>query len=65
LFSTFVLNPNDSLGLFFLDHPIKWELSGNEYNHQMGAIDTIEFSDHSVSTAVTRYGEQKLLLGEY
>ena len=51
--------------IFFVDHPIKWELSGNEYNHQMGAIDTIEFSDHSVSTAVTRYGEQKLLLGVY
>jgi hypothetical protein len=31
----------------------------------MGAIDTIEFSDHSVSTAITRYGEQKLLLGVY
>jgi hypothetical protein len=36
--------------IFFVDHPIKWELSGNEYNHQMGAIDTIEFSDHSVSS---------------
>ena len=36
--------------IFFVDHSIKWELSGNEYNHQMGAIETIEFSDHSVSS---------------